>query len=502
MKNISRIILAVGIAMFVSAAATLLVASGAADIAIWQAAIGIAALVFYFATNRGAASRTFAGKATLFYAMSLIIGVVLLGGLVAGNYIANKKAIRWDLTKGSIFTLSDDTVKTVQGLADEVKVTAFFGAAEPAYNEVKDLLDRYRSHSEKLVVEYVDPYSNPQLVKEKGIKEGSARVLFSRGASEQRASEITEESFTNAIVKLLRTSEKKVYFTMGHGEGDMKDGSECGYESVVKKLANEGLLTETLQLTTGEIPADAAAVLILGPRTAFFEPEIASIKTYLEKGGRLLVGIEPGYEDPALFALLAEYGFAFDNSLIVDPLSRLMGGGSAAIPVVQSYAEHDIVKGFEMVTIFPTARPLAESGTGEPKPTIVSLSNPTSWGETNAAAGEVQYDPGERKGALGIVAAVNKKVGENETRIVAIGDADFASNQYERAGGNSDFFLNTLNWLASQESRITIRPKQREASRLILTEADARFLNLFSMNGLPMLVLALGLSVWLVRKAK
>jgi ABC-type uncharacterized transport system involved in gliding motility auxiliary subunit len=133
---------------------------------------------------------------------------------------------------------------------------------------------------------------------------------------------------------------------------------------------------------------------------------------------------------------------------------------------------------------------------------VLALTNPTAWGETTPDAAEVKFDEGEKRGALGLAAAVTKKAGDAEARMVVFGDADFADNQFEKAGGNSDLFLNAVNWLASQEARITIRPKQREASRLVLTEEDARFLNLFSMNGLPMLVLAIGLSVWLVRRAK
>lgn len=93
-------------------------------------------------------------------------------------------------------------------------------------------------------------------------------------------------------------------------------------------------------------------------------------------------------------------------------------------------------------------------------------------------------------------------VEDGDWRIFAVGDADFASNQYGQMGGNADLFLNAVNWLAAQEDWITIRPRSREASRLLLTEADARFLNLFSMSVLPMLVLGAGLSVWLVRRAK
>jgi len=500
-KNVvSRVALGFGIALLASAlASTVLVGGTEAGV---QAVLGLAAIAFYFATNRGALGRTFAGRATLFYGVSGLTAVLLVAFLVAANFVAANKKITWDLTADGIHTLADDTVKTLRGLTEEVKVTAFFGAADPMHDQVKELLDRYQAESDKLVVEFVDPWSSPQLVQEKGIREGGPRVIFSHGASEARAAEVSEESFTNALVKVLRKGEKKVYVVAGHGERDYEDAhGQQGYGRAAKALADEGLTLQTLHLTSGDVPADAAAVLILGPQKPFFEPEVEALRKYLADGGRLFVALEPGHDDPALEKLLEEHGFLFDDGIVVDPLSRLMGGG-AAIPVVQTYADHETIRGFALATLFPTARSITARGDATPRPTVLALTNPSAWAELDMTNPQAQYDQGEKRGQLGLAAVLGKKEGDKETRIFAVGDVDFASNQFSQQGGNGDFFLNAVNWLASQEDRITIRPKTREASRLVLTEADARLLNLVSINVLPMLVLGAGMSVWLVRRGR
>jgi ABC-type uncharacterized transport system involved in gliding motility auxiliary subunit len=43
--------------------------------------------------------------------------------------------------------------------------------------------------------------------------------------------------------------------------------------------------------------------------------------------------------------------------------------------------------------------------------------------------------------------------------VVAIGDADFASNALIGFQGNQDFFLNTVAWLAQDADLISIRPR-------------------------------------------
>ncbi|HWV38250.1 MAG TPA: GldG family protein [Vulgatibacter sp.] len=503
-KSLSRIALGFGVALLVSSAAILLLVPGSTRVAVVEAIAGILLVGVYFAVNKGALGRTFGGKATMFYGVSAAIAVVLAGALGAANYVAAKKKVSWDLTKAGLFTLAEDTTRTLQGLTDEVKVTAYYGSADPEFPGVKEMLDRYQKQSDKLVVEYVDPEKEPQRAKAASITAHGPRIVFSHGATEARANDASEEALTNALVKVLRTSEKKVYFTTGHGEADLKDeATEFGYARIAKKLEDEGLRSSTVNLLGGSIPDDAAALVIVGPRKPFMEPEVEAISDWLDEGGRLFVALEPGFADPGLEKLLEEWGVIFEDSLVVDPLSKLMGGGDA-VPVVQHYAEHDITKGFGLTTVFPTARPVIARGDADPRPTILALTNPTAWGETDYRSGNAQFDEGERRGSLGLVAiaARTKEGAETESRIVATGDADFVNNKYLAAAGNADLFLNSMNWLASQEARITIRPKMREASHLMLTDADAKFLNFFSISAMPMLILAAGLSVWLVRRSK
>ena len=52
-----------------------------------------------------------------------------------------------------------------------------------------------------------------------------------------------------------------------------------------------------------------------------------------------------------------------------------------------------------------------------------------------------------------------------ETRIVAIGDSDFATNGDLGIPGNRDLFLNIVNWLAQQENLISIRPRDPQERR-------------------------------------
>jgi len=88
----------------------------------------------------------------------------------------------------------------------------------------------------------------------------------------------------------------------------------------------------------------------------------------------------------------------------------------------------------------------------------------------------------------------------SETRIVAIGDSDFASNAYLGVEGNRDLFMNTVNWLAQQENLISIRPRDPADRRLTLTAAQFTMMFWLSIVLVPGLVMGTGVYTWWRRR--
>jgi len=177
--------------------------------------LGFAGIAFWLVTNRGEHPL---GRGAFYGTVSAVSGLVLVALLVAVNYIAVKKPQSWDLTKDRIFTLSDQTAGGLKGLKVEVKVQAFYSAAEPEYTDLDQRLRQYRSQTDKLQVEFVDPLKRPGLVKEMNISQSGPRVVIRSGSKEARAKDTSEESLTNALIEVTRGSTKKVYFAKGHGE--------------------------------------------------------------------------------------------------------------------------------------------------------------------------------------------------------------------------------------------------------------------------------------------
>jgi len=124
---------------------------------------------------------------------------------------------------------------------------------------------------------------------------------------------------------------------------------------------------------------------------------------------------------------------------------------------------------------------------------------------------EPEFDEGvDRRGplALGILIAVTPTEGADGkpaeeskmTRLVVIGDSDFAVNQHFYNGNNGDFFLNSVEFLTAGAELISIERKVLPFRRLIVDPGERRFINYSSWGLLPLLVLVIGTVIWWRRR--
>ena len=85
------------------------------------------------------------------------------------------------------------------------------------------------------------------------------------------------------------------------------------------------------------------------------------------------------------------------------------------------------------------------------------------------------------------------------TRMVVVGTSSFVDNG-SLAGGNLDFFMNSLNWLLQREQLIAVGPKLPEEFRLDMSPNQARAVYGLVIGGMPLAVAVLGLFVWTKRR--
>jgi ABC-type uncharacterized transport system involved in gliding motility auxiliary subunit len=451
---------------------------------------------------------------------------VVLGILIAINYLSTRHNKRWDLTAAHQFSLSDQTKKVLADLKEPVKIQVF--ARSDEFQRYRDRLDEYTYQSKRVSVEYIDPEKRPGLAQQLGVTALGTIVFEYKGRNEKVNSD-SEQDLTNGLIKVIQGRQPKVYFTQGHGEKDIAGGQPGGYNGIVAGLTSGNFVVDKVVLAQqGAVPADAEVLIIAGPKTDFLGPEIDAVKTYLAKGGKLLVLLDPVLKpdqpQPAgLQALLKDWGIEAGNDVILDVsgMGRLIGTDES-VPVAASYPPHAITEDFRLLTAYPLARsmtPIDGGVNGHTAQRLVETSS-RSWAETNlkslSGSQPAKQDEGDKAGPVALASAVSAaataapppatppKEGETpkpaETRVVAFGDSDFASNGALGVAGNRDLFLNTVNWLAQQENLIAIRPRDPEDRRITLTADQERRIFYLTVLIVPGLVLLAGVQTWWRRR--
>jgi ABC-type uncharacterized transport system involved in gliding motility auxiliary subunit len=455
------------------------------------------------------------------YGTSAILNAALSVALLALlAFLSTRYHARFDWTESRTHSLTEQTRKLLDGLQGDVQVTAFYQpvAAGPA----RELLERYQYASPRFQVSFVDPQARPGLVKELGVNEsklGNGLVVVKLGAEKVEVDEVTEQAVTNALVKLTRRAKKKVYFVTGHNERPVEGegaGEEQGFQFAKEALENENYTVETLLLAAkGEVPEDADAVVIAGPTRPFHASEPAALQRYLERGGALLVLIDPRAATD-LYGKLAEWGVEVGDDVIVDRVQGLFG--RPVSPFAAEYPEHPITEGLREPTLFHVARSVDAKDEAAPAFHVLVRTSEESWAERNLDVffrdGRAELGPEDLKGPVPLAVAGEVALGAppaapaggeapepKRARLVVVGDADFATNGLLRQFRNRDFFVNSVNWLLGDVEAISVRPDAARASRLQLTPEVFSNLRQLSLFVLPEAIAVAGVLVWWRRRS-
>lgn len=454
---------------------------------------------------------------------------LFLAVVVVVEALAIRHNVRVDLTEGRRHSLSTQSINLLRSLDKEVNVVAFYRTDEPGREAAQDLLDQYAHFSPKFHFEFVDPDRHPALAKRYGITTYGT-VVLEGGGREEKVQGADEEKITNGLVKLLRTEKRVLYFLTGHGEADPENTERQGLSQAKQALTDVDYeVKPLLLLREEEVPKDAAVVIIAGPQSDLLPTELQAIETYITRGGKLLVLLDP-FTGPTLATLLKKYGILMGNDVIVDRLSRAFGG-DYLLPVITEYEPHPITEDFTLAAFFPFARTVDAPETPRPGVAVQVLGRTSagSWAETDKAAldrGEASLDPEkDRKGPVPVGAVATIEVPsevqsprsdvpkEQETlhpepstlnrkkgRIVAYGTSGFIANSHLNLSGNRDLFLNSVSWLAEEEELIAIRPRQAAFTPLVLTARQGRFAFWTTVIVPPLAILGTWIAVFLRRR--
>ncbi len=455
------------------------------------------------------------------FAAAIVIVIAIMVNLIAGSLPTTMTQL--DLTSNALYSLSDQSKRIAAAVDQEVTLYLICNDGNED-DAILRLMERYADLNSHIRVEAVDPTIRPTFLNQYDLEitqlyENSVLV-----ASENRFRLVSytdiyvtdysmdyysysyttttsfdgENALTNAIHYVASAELPKVYTLSGHGETELDS-------TITDALAQDNFEVESLSLLTAEsAPEDASAIIIHYPESDLNEDEAALLISYLENGGNvvLLTAYASPEKLPNLLKVTSAMGLTLEDGIILegDRNMRLSRYPYYIIPNIGSHDITDALISAGYYILSPLAQPIVE--TEDHSADITWLLTTSDSAYAKLAALEMtttSKEDGDTDGPFNTAAA-----SEKGGKLVWITGEGFLDSYIDSAvsGGNSNLFLNALNWMGGQEESISIRAKSLDSEGLTLTQADSSMWSAIMIGVIPVGLVVMGVIIWARRKRR
>lgn len=438
----------------------------------------------------------------------LILLVIVAIGLV--NFLGARNFKTFDFSMNQVNSLSEQSKKVIADLDDELKIQFFYKSGLEGVDQSKSNFARmvalYQDQSAKVKYEMIEVNDRPKLAQDYGVKNGRGEAYVLYKDRKNRIDKFEEQELTNAIIKVTRKNNKKVYFVEGHGERSIDDErNEFGAFSAKSLVEKNSFDVQKISFVqTPKVPQDADAIVILGPVQNFQAFEIKAIEDYLLRGGNLMIALE-GRQSAGLESLLAKIGVSLDPHYVYNLFDSQLGSFvDQRMPTVGSVfsAQNEVTKVFKANEMVVFRQPGSFSHI-LPSPVGIVLDDIVKT--PTAAVALKELDSKEPEGAqksfvLGISAKGKLTAAGKDFQVLLYSDSDFASNMLLMQNLNRDLFLNSVSMLAKEEGLISVSAKEPSITKMAATPTLLMILVFAFFIPLPLSMLVTSVVLYFKRR--
>ncbi|HVZ74201.1 MAG TPA: Gldg family protein [Polyangia bacterium] len=448
-------------------------------------------------------------------------GLGLAGALVfvfTITYVSSDRDKKVDLAYFRTSRPGEVVKRIIRTLDQPLEIASFF----PDGNEVREEVDGYlkdlAKESGQLTVTHYDYDIDPIKAKEYGVS-SNGTLAFVRGKRHELLGlPVQFEAARNALktldkevqqrLMLIARQNRSVFFTVGHGERTWNPPVDSTDKRSGLGKLRELLLDQSLDLREygasdgliQDVPMDATALAIIGPTRPFSADESAAVNRYVDKGGRLLVALDPG-NGVNLKEILDPLQLEFhDVTLANDQVfaRKTHTDGDRVNLVTSSFSAHPAVTTLARVG---QRAPVVLAGAGwidakRGRPIQIQVDSPikahySTWEDKNH---NFKNDPDEPRRAWELAAASVK----GNSRNFVIADSDCFSDDVINVAGNELLALDVMHWLMGDEAYSGLSSTEVDLPVTHTRKEDiAWFYSTIFLA--PVLVLVIG---WLVTKRR
>ncbi|MBL4715086.1 MAG: Gldg family protein [Bacteroidia bacterium] len=456
---------------------------------------------------------------------------IIIGIFVLLNALSNRMFFRLDFTADQRYTLSNATKDILASLESPITVKAYFSENLPpnidkTRKDFREQLIEFSNCSNgNLVYEFINPSEDDQSemkAQQQGISPILVNIRERDQMKQQRAylgavvhlgenkevipviqpGAAMEYSLATTIKKLSVTEKPKLALLQGHGEPKKA--------ALIQAIQNLEILYEIdeVELTDSNgIGDDYKTLVIIDPKDSIPLSHIQHIDNFFNSGrnvyiatSRIDADLQTAYaksKSTGLEIWLKDKGVIIEDNIVrdvdcgsvtVQQRAGFMSFNSQVkfpyFPIISNFTEHPITSGLEAIVlpftnalsfsgidtskvkIYPLALSSAKSGVEKP-PFYIDISK--NWTEVDFTLG-----------SLPIAVALDGQIsGENNSRLVVIGNGNFAVNgEGQKAQrvhpDNVNIMVNAIDWLSDDTGLIELRTKGITSRPLEQLEDDTK----------------------------
>lgn len=444
--------------------------------------------------------------------------------LFSVNYVANERDIKRDLSYFKTTRPSEGTLRMARGLGEDVEVVLFYPAVNEVLDQLRPYFDELDEASEHLTVDQRDHALAPALARQHRVR-GNGFVVLLKGEGDGQQAESFEVGtdleiarsrlrsldgrFQQAFNKLTR-QRRELHATTGHRErtsaGADGDSPDQRIRELQDALARSNLQTRQLGMAQGlgnEVPEDAPAVAVIGPRDPFLPEEARSLLRYVQGGGRVVVLVDPDVDhglDPFLHGLGLEIlpGIAASAQ---SHIRRTHTPSDRGVTFSKNYSAHPTVtlasrNARQVATVFVGGGGLARyEGDDVVEGARVVFPIRSTRDFFRDLDGDWERGADEPNEELNLMAAVSVSHADGEEgRAVVVADGDFVTDQVIRNPGNALVFGDIVQWFLGEEQIIGDTASEEDV-RIEHTSDEDKVWFWVTSFGTPLPLLGLGVFI-------
>lgn len=438
-----------------------------------------------------------------------LFAVLLLAAAVMLAFLSTRFGFRHDFSYAQRSSLDTQTVKLLQKFEGSVTIDSYSPQDNQLRGAIADFIIRYERIKPDITLRFIDPDSDPAATREAGIQVNGELIIHYQGRREQ-LKVLTERSFDDALLRLLRAQTRLVAFLSGDGERKPDGKANADLGNFTALLQAQGVRALELNLNViKQIPENVDLLVIASPQAQIAPTAANQLVDYIETGGNLLWLTEPD-SDFGLAALAKALSVHALTGVAVDAAAAAYRIGDPSFIAIAGYPHNPITQDFDLTTLFPQASALAQVSDAQWELTPLLRTGQKSWTQIGPIPKQgdtatISYDAskGEIPGPLDIgfsLTRLSPSPAKREQRVVVIGDGDFLSNAFLGNGGNREFGQRVFDWLLHDDALIEIPDKLAPDRHLALSQRALGALGFGFLLALPGLLLIAGGLIWWRRR--